>query len=146
MIRCMIIDDERLARQEMRKLLDSYLQIEIVDEAQNADEAIEKIHKSKPDLIFLDIQMPGKNGFELLSELEYTPAVIFVTAYDEYALNAFEINALDYVLKPVDETRLQKAISKLQDKIIEKHKTASPELEINEEVSHRKRPSFCERW
>lgn len=134
MIRCMIIDDERLARQEMRKLLDSYLQIEIVDEAQNADEAIEKIHKSKPDLIFLDIQMPGKNGFELLSELEYTPAVIFVTAYDEYALNAFEINALDYVLKPVDETRLQKAISKLQDKIIEKHKTASPELEINEEV------------
>ncbi len=134
MIRCMIIDDERLARQEMRKLLDSYLQIEIVDEAQNADEAIEKIHKYKPDLIFLDIQMPGKNGFELLSELAYTPAVIFVTAYDEYALNAFEINALDYVLKPVDETRLQKAISKLQDKIIEKHKTDTPELEINEEV------------
>lgn len=134
MIRCIIIDDERLARQEMRKLLDGYLQIEIIDEAQNADEALEKIDKLKPDLIFLDIQMPGKNGFELLSELDYTPEVIFVTAYDEYALNAFEINALDYVLKPVDELRLQKAISKLQNKLTEKQKIDVQEEEVNEEV------------
>lgn len=133
MIRCIIIDDERLARQEMRKLLEGYLQIEIIDEAQNTEEAIEKIHKHKPDLIFLDIQMPGRNGFELLTELEYTPEVIFVTAYDEYALNAFEINALDYVLKPVDELRLQKAIGKLLTKINEKNKIDTHE-DSNEDV------------
>ncbi|GAB3351558.1 LytTR family DNA-binding domain-containing protein [Arachidicoccus ginsenosidivorans] len=113
MIKAIIIDDERPARAELKKLLQSYPEIEILDEAQNSKEAIEKINEHNPDLIFLDIQMPGKNGFELLGELMSTPKVIFTTAFDEYALKAFEVNALDYLLKPIDSKRLAEAIQKL---------------------------------
>ncbi|MET0298541.1 MAG: response regulator [Flavitalea sp.] len=113
MIRAIIIDDERLARNELRKLLLDFPEIEIVAEAANASEGIERIENINPDLIFLDIQMPGKTGFDMLSELDRTPNVIFTTAYDEYALKAFEVNALDYLLKPVDTKRLADAIQKL---------------------------------
>jgi len=113
LIKAIIIDDERPARAELKKLLLAYPEIEILDEAQNSKEAIEKIHEHNPDLIFLDIQMPGKNGFELLSELMSAPKVIFTTAFDEYALKAFEVNALDYLLKPIDSKRLAEAIQKL---------------------------------
>ena len=113
LIRAIIIDDERPARAELKKLLLAYPEIEILDEAQNSKEAIEKIHEHNPDLIFLDIQMPGQNGFELLSELVSAPKVIFTTAFDEYALKAFEVNALDYLLKPIDSKRLAEAIQKL---------------------------------
>ncbi|SDZ77549.1 two component transcriptional regulator, LytTR family [Arachidicoccus rhizosphaerae] len=113
LIKAIIIDDERPARAELKKLLQAYPEIEILDEAQNSKEAIEKIHEHNPDLIFLDIQMPGQNGFELLSELVSAPKVIFTTAFDEYALKAFEVNALDYLLKPVDSKRLAEAIQKL---------------------------------
>lgn len=113
MIKAIIIDDERPARAELKKLLQSYPEIEVLDEAQNSKEAIEKIHEHNPDLIFLDIQMPGKNGFELLGELMSAPKVIFTTAFDEYALKAFEVNALDYLLKPIDSKRLAEAIQKL---------------------------------
>lgn len=113
LIKAIIIDDERPARAELKKLLQAYPEIEILDEAQNSKEAIEKIHEHNPDLIFLDIQMPGKNGFELLSELMSAPKVIFTTAFDEYALKAFEVNALDYLLKPIDSKRLAEAIQKL---------------------------------
>src|SRR5688500_32649 len=112
-MRAIIIDDERLARTELRKLLQDFPEIEVVDEAANADEGIAKIDNLHPDLVFLDIQMPGKTGFEMLSELDRAPHVIFTTAYDEYALKAFEVNALDYLLKPVEPKRLADAVNKL---------------------------------
>src|SRR5918995_1750175 len=112
-MKAIIIDDERLARAELRKLLLEFPEIEVIDEAANADEGLQKIENSNPDLIFLDIQMPGKTGFDLLAELDRAPHVIFTTAYDEYALKAFEVNALDYLLKPVEPKRLADAIQKL---------------------------------
>lgn len=112
-MRAIIIDDERLARNELRRLLEPFKDIEIIDEAVNADEAIEKIKEHDPDLIFLDIQMPGKTGFEMLEDLDKAPRVIFTTAYDEYALKAFEYNALDYLLKPIEPQRLEEAIKKV---------------------------------
>jgi two-component system LytT family response regulator len=113
MIRAIIIDDERLARNELRKLLIDFPEIEIVAEGANANEGLEKIETINPDLVFLDIQMPGKTGFDMLAELDKAPHVIFTTAYDEYALKAFEVNALDYLLKPVEPRRLADAIQKL---------------------------------
>ncbi len=116
-IKTLIIDDERLARNELRKLLSEFPDIEIIDEATNVDEGVEKIDMLSPDLIFLDIQMPGKTGFDLLQEVERAPRVIFTTAYDEYALKAFEVNAFDYLLKPVEPKRLSDAIQKLNYEI-----------------------------
>jgi two-component system LytT family response regulator len=113
-IKAIIIDDERLARTELKKLLQEFSDIEVVDEAANVDEGVEKIETQNPDLIFLDIQMPGKTGFDLLGELDKAPHVIFTTAYDEYALKAFEVNALDYLLKPIEPKRLSDAVQKLQ--------------------------------
>ena len=112
-MKAIIIDDERLARTELKKLLQDYPEVEVVDEAANADEGIAKIESQHPDLIFLDIQMPGKTGFDMLSQLERTPQVIFTTAYDEFALKAFEVNALDYLLKPVEPKRLADAMQKI---------------------------------
>jgi len=112
-MRAIIIDDERLARAELRKLLQDFPEVEVIDEAANAEEGITKIEAQNPDLIFLDIQMPGRTGFDMLSSLEKSPNVIFTTAYDEYALKAFEVNALDYLLKPVEPKRLADAIQKL---------------------------------
>ena len=114
MIKAIIIDDERLARNELKKLLADYPEIEVVAEAANANEGIEKIDNLAPELIFLDIQMPGKTGFDMLAEMDRTPNVIFTTAYDEYALKASEVNALDYLLKPIEPKRLADAIQKLQ--------------------------------
>lgn len=108
-----LIDDERLAREELKLLLKDYHEVDILDEAKNGEEGIEKIKQFKPDLIFLDINMPGMNGFEMIKHLEEIPRVIFITAYDEHALKAFEVNALDYILKPVDPERLREAIQKL---------------------------------
>src|SRR6187397_3507218 len=112
-MKAIILEDERLARAELRKLLQDFPEIEVVDEAANVDEGISKIENHNPDVIFLDIQMPGKTGFDLLSELDHAPQVIFTTAYDEYALKAFEVNALDYLLKPVEPRRLADAMQKL---------------------------------
>ncbi len=122
-IKCLIIDDERLAREELKRLLKSEKNIEITGEASNGDEAIELIEKLRPDLVFLDIQMPGKSGFEVLEELHYLPEVIFVTAYDEYALKAFEVSALDYILKPIDDHRLTESLKRVVDKIRTKYKS-----------------------
>lgn len=112
-MKALIIDDERLARKELTNLLQDYGQIDIVGEAANADEALEMVHNLNPDLLFLDIQMPGKTGFELLEMLDNVPQVIFTTAYDEFALKAFEVNALDYLLKPIQTERLNESINKL---------------------------------
>ena len=116
-IKAIIIDDERLARNELKKLLQNHSEIEVIEEAANVDEGLEKIEQFNPELIFLDIQMPGKTGFDLLAEAEKTPKVIFTTAYDEYAIKAFEVNALDYLLKPIEPKRLADAIIKLQDEL-----------------------------
>src|SRR6188472_2581221 len=113
MQKAIIIDDERLARNELKKLLLDFPEVEVIGEAANAAEGIDKIESLMPDLIFLDIQMPGKTGFDMLMELERAPHVIFTTAYDEFALKAFEVNALDYLLKPVEPKRLADAMQKL---------------------------------
>ncbi len=115
-MKAVLIDDERLARQELKSLLSAYPEIEIVGEANNSETAIESIKLLKPDVIFLDIQMPGKNGFELLEEISGVPEVVFVTAYDEYAIRAFEVNALDYLLKPVQSNRLAETVKKILNK------------------------------
>src|SRR6476646_6374535 len=113
-MKAVIIDDERLARNELKKLLQEFPDVEVIDEATNAAEGIDKIESLNPDLIFLDIQMPGKTGFDMLTELDKAPHVIFTTAYDEYALKAFEVNALDYLMKPIEPKRLADALQKLQ--------------------------------
>ena len=115
-MRALIVDDERLARKELMKLLEDHPMIEVVGEAMNAEEATQMVNELNPDLLFLDIQMPGKTGFQLLEELDSVPLVVFTTAYDEFALKAFEVNALDYLLKPIQPERLSEAISKLADK------------------------------
>ena len=112
-MKALIIDDERLARVELKRLLTPFKEINVVGEAVNTEDALDKISELNPDLIFLDIQMPGKNGFELLEELDSVPKVVFTTAYDEYALKAFEYNALDYLLKPIEPKRLEEAIKKI---------------------------------
>jgi two-component system LytT family response regulator len=112
-----IIDDERLARAELRRLLAPHPEIEIVGEARDAEEALRLIGELSPDLLFLDIQMPGMTGFDLLEALEDVPQVIFTTAYDKYALKAFEVNALDYLMKPIVPARLAGAVAKLPLKL-----------------------------
>ena len=119
-MKALIVDDERLARKELTSLLSEYKNIDIIGEAANADEAIDLIEEKKPDILFLDIQMPGKTGFELLEELDKAPRVIFTTAYDEFALKAFEFNALDYLLKPIHNDRLKECITKLTTEFKEK--------------------------
>ena len=127
-MKAIIIDDERLARTELKKLLQEFPEIEVIDEAANAEEGITKIDSQRPDLIFLDIQMPGKTGFDMLTLLECTPQVIFTTAYDEFALKAFEVNALDYLLKPIEPKRLADAVQKLQN---ENRESRLPAVSVN---------------
>lgn len=116
-MKALLIDDERLARNELRRLLEAFPDIEVGDEAANARQAREKIAALKPDLLFLDVQMPGESGMDLLASLEPpVPQVIFTTAFDEFAVKAFELNALDYLLKPVDPARLASAVERLKDK------------------------------
>jgi two-component system LytT family response regulator len=113
-MKALIVDDERLARAELKRLLAVHTEIEIAGEARNGAEALDLIAKLGPDLLFLDIQMPGMTGFELLERLEDVPQVIFTTAYDRYAIQAFEVNALDYLLKPIAPNRLAAALAKLR--------------------------------
>ena len=118
MIRALIVDDERLARVELRRLLAVHSDVEIVGEAAHAAEAREAVAKLHPDLVFLDVQMPGASGFDFLETLEDAlPEVIFVTAFDEHALKAFEFNALDYLLKPVDPARLAEALQRARERL-----------------------------
>jgi two-component system LytT family response regulator len=108
-----IIDDERLARRELRSLLAEFAEISIVGEAENLTEAVNLIQNQKPDVVFLDIQLQNENGFDLLEKVEKDFKLIFVTAFDEFAIRAFEINALDYLLKPVNPERLAKTLERL---------------------------------
>jgi two-component system, LytTR family, response regulator len=113
-MRAVIIDDERLARVELRRLLAAHPEVEIAGEAGHGEEAIQRVSALAPDLIFLDIEMPGMTGFELLERLEDVPRVIFTTGYDQYALKAFEVNALDYLMKPIAPERLASALRRVR--------------------------------
>ncbi|MEO7413690.1 MAG: LytTR family DNA-binding domain-containing protein [Opitutaceae bacterium] len=117
-MKALLIDDERLARNELRRLLGGFPEIAVIGEAANAKQAREQLAALQPELLFLDVQMPGETGMELLESLEPpAPHVIFTTAYDEFAVRAFELNALDYLLKPVDPARLAAAVEKLRAKL-----------------------------
>jgi two-component system, LytTR family, response regulator len=111
-MRALVVDDERLARVELKRLLTAHPEIEVVGEATNVDEAVLLVERLSPDLLFLDIQMPGGTGFDVLERLERVPLVVFTTAYDEHAVKAFEVNALDYLLKPIEPRRLRAALEK----------------------------------
>jgi len=113
-MRALLVDDERIARQELWRLLLAHPEVEISAEAQNGEQALALIQKLVPDVIFLDIQMPEMTGFELLAKLDDVPQIIFTTAYDEYAIRAFEVSALDYLLKPIAPERLAAAVARLR--------------------------------
>jgi two-component system LytT family response regulator len=116
-ITTLLVDDEPLAIAEFQQMLTAFPDVEILGTAVDAASARKMIEDLQPKLLFLDINMPGKSGFDLLEELDYVPAVIFVTAYDEYAIRAFEVNALDYLLKPVNSVRLKDAVEKIRRSI-----------------------------
>ncbi len=116
-IRTVIVEDSRLARNELKELIKKYAEIHLVGEAENVDEGFELITNESPDLLFLDINMPEKDGFELLEMLDNVPITVFTTAFDEYAIKSFEYNALDYLLKPVSEKRFAIALDKVRSKL-----------------------------
>ncbi|MHA8093003.1 LytR/AlgR family response regulator transcription factor [Aquirufa regiilacus] len=125
-MKAIIVDDERLARNELKRLLENFPHIEVIAEASNTDEASAILETLQPDVLFLDIQMPGKTGFEWLESWDgFLPEVIFTTAFDEYALKAFEVNALDYVLKPIELARLSESIQKLEKRQIQQVRTSA---------------------
>jgi two-component system LytT family response regulator len=121
-----IVDDERLVREELISMLKEFNNIKIIGEAEDVQSAKSLVDKLNPDLIFLDIQMPGESGFTLIEHLNPSVKIIFVTAYDEYAVRAFEVNALDYLMKPVSRERLKKAIDRLTKKIDETEIKSKP--------------------
>jgi two-component system LytT family response regulator len=118
-IRVLIVDDEVPARERLRRFLEDIQGVEIMGEAQNGIQAVEMIENGSPDLVLLDIQMPGLDGFGVLEALDQPPPIIFVTAYDEYAIRAFEVNALDYLLKPFSKERLEEAIRRVTESEVE---------------------------
>ena len=128
-MKTIVIDDERLARRHLRSLLEPLSDIEIIGEAANADQARALLSEHPAELLFVDIQMPGENGFELLESLSNVPPVIFTTAFDQHALRAFDFNTLDYLLKPIDPERLQAALAKLPQR--QEHREDSPNLELS---------------
>lgn len=142
-IRTVLVDDEPPARQLLRELLGAFPEIEIVGEASNGFEAIKKVTDSRPDLLFLDIQMPKLNGFEALELLaEDAPAVIFVTAYDQHALRAFEVHALDYLLKPVTAERLAETMARAMRRLQSPTRSPAAPPALAKMVAP---PSFLER-
>ena len=129
-----VIDDERLARTEVRRALEAYSKFEIVGEAGNVDEAIKIINTEQPDVLFLDIQMPGKTGFDLLEELGAVPEVVFTTAYDQYAVKAFEVNALDYLVKPLREERFNKTMEKVERRLLKSKESNRNPISIHHKI------------
>jgi DNA-binding LytR/AlgR family response regulator len=116
--RCLIVDDEDLARQQMAGLLAAQPNFQVIGEARNGVEALELIPELKPEVVFLDIEMPGLNGFDMLAQLRESPLIVFATAYDEFAIRAFDANAIDYLLKPIQPTRLAQALEKVQTNLL----------------------------
>jgi len=132
--KAVIIDDERLAREEVKRALKKYPEFIVVGEANNVDAAIKLIANEDPDLLFLDIHMPEKSGFDLLEELTTVPEVVFTTAYDQYAVKAFELNALDYLVKPLREERFAKTIVKVKQELAEKAKVSQDVLPMHKKI------------
>lgn len=132
--KAVIIDDERLAREEVKRALKKYPEFIVVGEANNVDAAIKLIANEDPDLLFLDIHMPEKSGFDLLEELTTVPEVVFTTAYDQYAVKAFELNALDYLVKPLREERFAKTIEKVKQELAEKAKVSQDVLPMHKKI------------
>lgn len=122
---CLIVDDEKLARELLTEYLEAFPDIELAGEASNGSDAVALIDKIKPDLLFLDVQMPGMTGFDVLDDINHEPYVIFVTAYDQYAIQAFEKNAVDYLLKPLDQERFRQAV----DRAMKRKKTEAGDIE-----------------
>jgi len=129
-MKTLLVDDEALARREMRRLLAEFAWIEVVGEAGNIEAAAAQIEQLTPELLFLDIQMPGGSGFDLLARLEKLPHVIFTTAYDQHAVRAFEVNALDYLLKPIEPERLAASLSRV--KVAQVRAAAQPEAALEQ--------------
>jgi len=125
-MKAVIVDDERLARVELRRLLRDFPDVQIVGEAAHVEDAVEQVERLQPDLLFLDIEMPGGTGFDVLERLERVPRVIFTTAYDQHAVKAFEVNALDYLLKPVEGGRLCAALQKAEERLRGAREYAEP--------------------
>lgn len=140
-LRTIIVEDEELARNLMKSFLKENEHIEIIAECENGFEGVKMINELKPDLVFLDIQMPKITGFEMLELLEHKPHIIFATAYDQYALKAFEFNAADYLLKPYSKERLNEAI----EKVVERVSTEGVESDIAEKVSQFPKEEYLER-
>jgi two-component system LytT family response regulator len=137
MLKCILIDDEPLARAMLKEMLQELPDIQIVDECANGFDGIKSIQQHQPDLVFLDVQMPKINGFEMLELIENPPSVIFVTAFDEYAVQAFEVNAVDYLLKPIEPNRLQKAVEKIKaqgTKVTAQGESQSPAILLPEQT------------
>jgi two-component system LytT family response regulator len=134
-IRALVVDDESLARRGLIVRLREFSQVEVLDECQNARQAVDKIIALEPDLVFLDIQMPGMNGFDVLREVKTAgkqmPLVVFVTAYDHYAIKAFEVRAIDYLLKPVDHERLQQSLARIEKNLAERERNDQHQRILN---------------
>jgi two-component system LytT family response regulator len=128
-MKALIVDDEPLARRELRRLLTAFPWVQVVGEAADVDDALGQIDKLAPALVFLDVQMPGGTGFDLLAQLERLPRVIFTTAYDHYAVKAFEVSAVDYLLKPIEPDRLAAALAKVQAKALSVMSSTLPPTE-----------------
>lgn len=127
-INCIIVDDEKLARELLMEFLEPYTGIEVMAECGSGKEAVEKINAMQPQLIFLDVQMPGMDGFDVLKAIDHQPYVIFTTAYDQYAIQAFDNNAIDYLLKPLDEERFQLAVNRASERIKNDNNTNVEEI------------------
>lgn len=124
--RTIIVDDERLARIQLRDLLSQFETIKVIAEADSVPSGVKIVNDLQPELIFLDIQMPGESGFDLLQQINFLPKIVFVTAFDQYAIRAFEVNALDYLLKPINPQRLAQAIARLGTELQESAETIKP--------------------
>lgn len=133
-IKAVIVEDSRLARNELKELIKNHPEIEIIGEAENVDSGFELIQETQPDLLFLDINMPEKDGFELLEMLDKVPITIFTTAFDEYAIKSFEYNALDYLLKPINPKRFAQAIEKVGQNLTEKEEKNNKKLTLNNQI------------
>jgi two-component system, LytTR family, response regulator len=140
-IRTLIIEDEELARKLLRTYLGDYPELEILGECENGFEGVKSINELKPDLIFLDIQMPKITGFEMLELIDHHPEIIFTTAYDQFALKAFEYNAADYLLKPFSKERLQGALEKVKEKLTKQ----TDHEDIVEKMNNFPREEFLDR-
>ncbi|WP_264523662.1 LytR/AlgR family response regulator transcription factor [Flavobacterium sp. N502536] len=133
-IKAVIVEDSRLARNELKELIKNHREIEIIGEAENVDSGFKLIQETQPDLLFLDINMPEKDGFELLEMLDKVPITIFTTAFDEYAIKSFEYNALDYLLKPINPKRFAHSIEKVSQNLIEKEEKNNKKLTLNNQI------------